>query len=325
MRIQEEDNIQKVNDSLALNYPMVLVNWFDNPKTDITTFNCQIRDPSGKPWFRELPIDNYSIVRESQPFELLTNAAYTTIEELINSVPVDKIGLYPFARIWYDVHYPEKSKLLWNPDRDVPGYVFSRAYKTYPRDKGKATANYNITLNIDRSVLNKVEEVSQQQELQEIREAINMAATAKKKVIKRAPIQGFDPGKVKSPECVNHKEPMIFDKVEQKWRCPVDGCKVVARPKRDEDDKTVILGKGGLQLRLVAEDDKRSVVLISDDNVALNITKFVDLDEIIERFDVMDQAKVASSNGKENIATPTDKTIGITMRLVIMGTTDLTE
>lgn len=99
------------------------------------------------------------------------------------------------------------------------------------------------------------------------------AVKPKPKIVRHDPI---NPGKVKKPFCPIHKEVMDFDPVAQKFRCPTVPCNQVARPKRDSDDKILTLGEGQLQVRFVMRPGVQpQVVLVSDDNVALDITTLV--------------------------------------------------
>ena len=300
----------------------------DFPMVDIKFFSDRYADAIAVELGVDSPVDYYNkkIKISVQQLEIANDVVslvavniFDSIESLIGSIPIEDIGAYPFARIWHDTHtYNEK--LLWHPERAVPGWVFPRAYQIYPKDQ---------SANIKRKQPAPVQQVSDNVSFDKMKEVLDVSTNtkkpaAKKRTVKRAPIQGFDPSKVRAPNCPIHHTEMYFDHIEQKWRCNKAGCRQVARPARDDDDKTVVLGKGGLQLRLVAQEGKRSVVLISDDNIALNITSMVDVDEICDAFDVKNQAAAAVKTGKEVISIPTEHNVLLRAKLVVMGTSDLT-
>lgn len=322
-------NVVNTAVGLILNkYPMVTLDTTFDHHRDRLNLNALIESPDGQRWSSSTYLEVAVLLRyaDASREAVLVDLASTLIQDLINSVPIEVIGAYPFARIWHDFHDTKSSSiapLLWYPERLVPGWVFSKAYKQYPRDQSAKAPSPKLN---EVSVDDSDSKFRWDDVYDKMKEALTVASTTKKKkVIRRAPVVGFDPSKVRAPDCMKHGTPMVFDMVAQKWRCTEDGCRVVARPARDEDDKTVILGKGGLQLRLVAQDGGLSVVLISDDNIALDITKMVDVDEIIDTFDVKEQAKVALESGKEVFAAPTEKHITLNSRLVVMGATELTE
>ncbi len=93
------------------------------------------------------------------------------------------------------------------------------------------------------------------------------------KIVRQNPI---NTAKVKKPHCPIDKVEMHFDPAAQKFYCPEPTCHQVARPRRDSDDKQVVLGRGQLQVRFVIQPNKKPrVILISDDNVALDITSAI--------------------------------------------------
>jgi hypothetical protein len=287
----------------------------DNSFQEITVI-AQVTAPNSQGIWRESrPIRNEALARATDLVEVVVGAVYDAIENVINAIPIEIIGLYPFARIWHDSHV-SGPKLVWYPKLKVEGWVFSKAYMEYPKDRGASEAT---TLSDYES--NEIEPINES----DLKGVLKMAEK-KKRTVRRAPLpKSFDPSNVRPPQCPIHNDNMYFDAVGQKWRCNTQGCRQVARPARDEDDKTVILGKGSLQLRLVAQNGDRSVVLISDDNVCLDVTKLVDVDEVISKFDAEDQARAAAENGKENFSIPNEQTIGLSARLVVIGATDLTE
>ena len=277
-------------------------------------------------------LDEVAVVSfQGNPVDLFTHALKNAAIEVIESIPEEVIGAYPFARMWHDIHSQDES-LTFAPQKQVPGWVFGVINKKgspFPKDKPRKKKKLQeVDVDDSPAVARANDQHSKLvKEYDNIKEALGMAQNTKTKKVRvvRAPIKGFDPSKVKTPECKEHRTPMTFDHVEQKWHCTYEGCGMVARPKRDADDKNVILGKGNVQLRLIAQDGNKSVVLISDDNIALDITAFVDVEEIINEFDVEDAAKVASDNGKQVFAIPTAKSVSFTSALMVMGSDDLTE
>lgn len=300
-----------IEDALHVLYPMVSYRTFHNSERLTWEIDGSIESPQGERWTRKTSIGEDAINRATNVTTLFIHQVTAMTEELINSVPTEKIGAYPFARIWYDQKKQGRT-YLWAPGMDLPGWVFSKAYQTYPRDKSVKKET--------------VESIANEENFNEMKEALKVAntTTKKKRVVKRAPLPpAFDASKVRAPLCVKHETPMTFDMMEEKWRCTTDGCKVVSRPKRDEDDRNVIMGKGGLQLRLVCQDGERNVVLISDDNIALDITKMVNLDELLNDFGVMEQAALAEKTGKEIFTIPIEQAVAFSMPLVVMGASDL--
>lgn len=287
---------------------------------------------------------DYSVLHsESLPNDFLIKIGMKVANELMLDIPEGVIGAYPFARLWHDTHSASPDALLFNPSRPVPGWVFGTIKKkgsVYPIDppakklKPLCLPEPGSLLEVDvgdspwaTDVIDRTIRIEEQSHsiANQIKE--NKMADAKrvvKKKITRAPIKGFDPKKVRTPECNVHHAPMKFDSVEQKWCCTIEGCRVVARPKRDADDKTVLLGKGEVQLRLIAQDGNLSVVLISDDNIALDITKLVNTQQIIDVFDVRAQAQVAFGSGKSVFDIPQPRNVTINTRLLVMGADDLT-
>lgn len=97
-----------------------------------------------------------------------------------------------------------------------------------------------------------------------------MAKRVRPTIVRQSPI---NTAKVRKPHCPIDKIEMQFDAAAQKFFCPEPTCHQVARPKRDSDDKQVILGRGELQVRFIIQPSARPrVILISDDNVALDLT-----------------------------------------------------
>ena len=148
----------------------------------------------------------------------------------------------------------------------------------------------------------------------------------KKRVVEKkgAPI---NPAKVKAPDCAIHHVPMEYDPTELKWRCPqYDECGMVARPKRDADDRNVILGKGSTHLRLVEHQGKLKVLVMSDDNVAVDITIFCDPIRIARV--CKKEIENAVDNGHNEALVEFDDLVALSLRfdkVYVMGTSNILE
>lgn len=130
---------------------------------------------------------------------------------------------------------------------------------------------------------------------------------------------------VKKPLCAVHKTEMRFDPGDQKWRCMEDNCNLVARPKRDAEDKSVLIGKGSVSLRIVHDGVSTRALLISDDNIALDITAYVNPAQVQTQFDLGKQALAASRNGKDTFTIPTEHPFTIKVKAAMIGATTYVE
>lgn len=85
----------------------------------------------------------------------------------------------------------------------------------------------------------------------------------------------------RKPKCPVHTViDMKFNAVRGVWQCSQDGCKMIARPSNESDTDQITLGKGQLHVRVFidpknVESTLPTVVLMSDNNVALDITEYV--------------------------------------------------
>jgi hypothetical protein len=116
---------------------------------------------------------------------------------------------------------------------------------------------------------------------------------------------------------------MKFSLVRNLWECPETDCNMVARPKNDNEAGTVRIGQGEVELRLVytGEPNSPRVILMSDDNVVLDITEYVDLDNLKTTFDVPSAVRTAKSQGVE-VTRVAHKPVPVRMSLVILGVND---
>lgn len=322
-------------DEVTEKYLLTKLAAYDVNPLDVVRVEAIMESPYTKRIYKaQYDIQAEQLTRAFTPQGMIKDVAVQVSENLILGIPEEDIGAYPFARIWNDRHADSDSKkILWKPDIGVSGWVFNQAYKEYPRDNGR---KHELTENEKRVIRaarqagvprqlkeHDVEDVPYAQmdevnrTLEALKEAEKMSDTTtkkKKRIVARAPLPGYDPRKVQAPQCNVHNTDMEFSAVEQKWHCTFDGCSVVARPKRHADDKTIMIGKGSVQMRLVVEESgEKTVLLISDDNVALNITPLVDVDEIIKSWDL---------EGKDTTAPVVHfpaREVGFNPQLVVMG------
>ncbi len=124
---------------------------------------------------------------------------------------------------------------------------------------------------------------------------------------------------VKKPLCAVHKKEMRFDPGDQKWRCMENNCNLVARPKRDAEDKSVLIGKGSVSLRVVHDGVSTRALLISDDNIALDVTAYVNPAQVQAQFDIGKQALAASKIGNDTFTINQEKPFTITVKAAMIG------
>lgn len=112
---------------------------------------------------------------------------------------------------------------------------------------------------------------------------------------------------VRKPRCNNRDHDdapeMVFDPEDGVWKCPEPGCKTIARPKSDSPVGQVQLGKGRLDLRVlfVEPGKKPSVLLVSDNNIALDITDYITMDNFLKYSRAVQKAQEASNNGEKMV------------------------
>ena len=111
---------------------------------------------------------------------------------------------------------------------------------------------------------------------------------------------------MRKPRCKNREHDdapeMVYDPEEGVWKCP-EGCGTIARPKSDSPVGTVQLGKGRLDLRVlfVEPGKKPSILLVADNNLALDITEYVEMDNFLKYSRAVQQAQMASNNGEKMV------------------------
>lgn len=251
------------------------------------------------------------------------------------AIPEEVTGKYPHIRLWADAHLSgTNGRLFGFPEKEIEGWIFGR-YSSAVGDKYKylqPLASVSISgTQVDPFGYNNSQSMPAPENLMPVKlphinteeaEELIMAAT-KKKIVKSQPPR-IDPTKVKKPKCPTHDDPMEFDPVKYRWRCKAPGCKMVARPQRDEDDKSVQIGKGETSLRIVATQDEFAVLLVSDDNLALNITNLLpNIKVFLDSIGAIDLARTAEDQGQLTVADRTPRPIQFETRFGVIGVDDL--
>jgi hypothetical protein len=112
----------------------------------------------------------------------------------------------------------------------------------------------------------------------------------------------------RKPHCPVHTETsMEYDPEKGKWKCPEPGCKIVAKPKDDSPVGKLIMARGQLDLRVVYPEDggEPSIILISDNNVAMDITSLIDRENFLKYNDYVRAAEQAKRSGESVTYTTT--------------------
>lgn len=184
------------------------------------------------------------------------------------------MGDYPDIRGWAKAHVSQ----YLPDDKPIPGWIFPRWSQAHPGMQAIKTGG-----------------------VKPITKGPHM--TTKKIVsVKGAMIR--NPAKVKKPFCPVHTtKAMIFNSIRSVWECEFSDCKIIAHPREEAEQGRVTLGKGEVTLRMVCQEGKApSIVLISDDNIALDITNLVSVDEIVSSFQMNDVMR--SANVMDNVSIP---------------------
>lgn len=348
---------QKVDpdlERLLKRYPYEVTQYRDEQYQN-TKFNISYRDKFGSIHMDQFVVDDDKLLRISNPADakaLVLQELEYRCRLLTVSIGEQITGNYPFARLWCDRHLTNRgiNPYFGSPEVPIPGWAWPKikSKSDYPEDGsvqgGAITREFNSadiddngndpisqaafaekeSLRRKRQLLLKVEKTEIHGAHSEmILEGIEMASTAEKKRKVKVVKKAIDPSTVKKPNCKVHNTSMEFDPVTQKWRCQVEGCNLVARPKGDDTDREVRVGKGNIQCRLISNEGELTVVLISDDNVTLDITRFVDVPKLMDEFDAVTIADAASTNGRETFSINDPKQLPIKMSLTVMGATDL--
>lgn len=275
---------------------------------------------------------DYELLARRNRSELLSDivkGVITACEDLTLHMGEANTGKYPFIRLWCDRHLSGVPKLFEFPDRNIPGWAYSKFKEKndfYPTNKSVPSGvlfGSDPTSPLLQEPTTTDEKAARAGIDFDVKE-FDMAAATKKKRVVTKPKSTINPSKVRKPLCAVHDVEMTHDPRDGKWKCTEPGCTMVARPKRAADDRSLILGKGGLSLRLIAQGTDVSVVLISDDNIALDVTGIVSIPDIANDFDVVSSAQVASEVGKDFFNIAVEKPVLIQgIKLTVMGADDI--
>lgn len=247
-------------------------------------------------WHSDAVID-HSVYMRSNPLRdviLAVEAAKENLGEYLYQV----LGTYPFARLWMMQHL----QINVSGNRAVPGWAWVR-FKSDGAHVGK------VALKDSFGLVDKDSAVATQQ-----------VAKPKRKVATVKPEVKKPPRK---PKCPIHTQQMKFDTVRGVWTCETDGCKQIALPKRDRIEGQLLLGKGKVGVRLVYPDKNEPprLILISDDNVALDITDIVHqpVQELIDLQGVDELIEDAIERGVPEVTTKTKFKFEVRAAATVMG------
>lgn len=205
----------------------------------------------------------------------------------LNIKAAQKFGNYPNIAAWAKKHNIKFNGNILNGN-NIPGFVFPLWNKDNPNVK--AISSGGLTDKTTGEVM-----------------------APQKRSVKVQ--QGAIPKRpVKAPECPKHETRMEFDATENIWECKEPECKIIFRPKADDRPPgTVLLGKGEITMKT---DGKGSLILVSDDNVCLDISKYIS----DARFDVdQDYVQTQALNGPGLVNVPTNRRTLVTLEIVNMN------
>lgn len=214
----------------------------------------------------------------------------TALRDVMRKTLHDEWGEYPEVAVWASQHTKHQK------GRTIPGFVWPLWNKNHPSKKALKTGGI-VTKGSEEDVATKTKKV-----------VVKKGAAQAKKTVNR-------------PTCPVHKTTdMKFNPIRAVWECAEAGCKLIARPKTDQADGQVILGKGNVELRLVFTDPgvQPRVVLMSDNNVALDVTDFIDIVTLTQRFDVDSKIRQAKQQGVSITRTAANQ-VPLRMSLAILG------
>jgi len=239
--------------------------------------------------------------------EQLVQANYTE-QKLVSTINLLKERLekgmiqpdYPDVRTWAKAHL--NTHVPYN--ESIPGWVWPRWNKAHPGMKAL----------IDGGTESIVHPILKSQGARPIVATKRKVVTTKGAVIR-------DPSKVKKPKCPLHTElAMKFDPLRSVWECSEPGCNIIAQPKQDKEQGRVTLGKGEVHLRVFLQEGVApTIALISDDNIALDITSMVDWDEVKDAYDLTRVINATKTSGLDTISIPVAYTVSLTAKASIVG------
>ena len=223
--------------------------------------------------WRELRIAEGNLARAYAPFEMIIEA----IRDI--KLEMDKVSVnadYPDVREWAAKHLNIKT----SPFAPIPGWIWPRWNSAHPGMKANKTGGVE-PVGIGQTMVNK------------------------RRVVVSTKGATTNPARVRTPKCPLHTEQMVFNSVRTVWECPVTGCSIIAQPKNEPEQGRVTLGKGEIHLRIVCQENKSpAVILISDDNIALDITEMVNPAELRNSFDLDVAVKAVKNSGLSTISIP---------------------
>jgi hypothetical protein len=200
----------------------------------------------------------------------------TSLQEFL----VPKLGPYPYARFWMMNHLNNTGPLL--ASNEIPGWCWVKFRNAHPNKKCLKD-EWGVADTKTKGANMPPRTVSRPQR--------------KATTVRPQPPAGKAP---KKPKCPIHADlEMKFSVIRNVWECPNEFCAQIAIPKRERVEGNVLIGKGEVSLRLVYPEkgEDLHVVLITDDNVAIDITEYVDVDEIEEKYAIDEKVESALSDG----------------------------
>ncbi len=216
----------------------------------------------------------------------------TALRDVMRKTLYDEWGEYPEVAVWAAEH----THINHRKGQRIAGFIWPLWNRNHPSKKALKTGGI-VTKGSEEDVA---------------------AKTVKKVVVKRG---AASRNNVSKPTCPVHKSvDMSFNAIRQVWECKEMGCKLIARPKQEQAEGTVVLGKGNIEMRLVYTDPgvEPRVVLMSDNNVALDVTDFVDMVQLTQRFDVDGKIRQAKQQGV-SITRVAANQVPLKMPLAILG------
>jgi hypothetical protein len=294
--------------------------------------------PEGSIWQFSFPFDQENFVRIPNWRHILYDYMVKGTIEKLYEMGAGITGKYPLVRLYADYHLVGLQTLLFYPEREIPGWIFAKYKKQdeYPEELSAADAqkifdNRGVKESKDES---NIEEPVKKSEMPNpwdvLKEADTVAQTKKRKVTVVKP--KINPNRVKKPQCAKHETEMEYSPVDNKWHCTTDGCGMVARPKRDAEDKTLLLGKGGTSLRIVALTNEHkgqvALVLLSDDNIALDVSEYMpktELADLVSSKDLLAQSQRAAENGQDTFSIPGSVEIVLRLPASVVNTAGMSE
>lgn len=209
-------------------------------------------------------------------------------------------GDYPDVRGWAKARLTNTS---FSDDEPIPGWIWPRWSNAHPGMKALKTGGVVPTGSIKDPRTGA------------------KSMTPKKKVVTTKGAVIRDPSKVKKPKCPLHTDlAMKFDPLRSVWECVEPTCNIIAQPKQEKEQGRVTLGKGEVHLRIILQEDvKPSIALISDDNIALDITNMVDWEELKTSYELDEILEATKESGLDTISIPMSNSFQLTAKADVVG------